>query len=97
MKIIRDGKEYELTESELSAAYYEMQHEIDKEDVENEMEQYPGGLEFGSEEEREKFIDEVIVSLRDFLSSGEHYWEIYYAALDTVLEECILKFGGERE
>ena len=38
MKILRDGKEYELTSDELFAAYLEQEHIYDLDDVKSELE-----------------------------------------------------------
>ena len=38
MKIVRDGKKYELTSDELYEAYLEKEHEYDVEDVKSELE-----------------------------------------------------------
>ena len=69
MKIIRDGKEIELTDNELYTAWEEQQHRLDCDYIRERLAEYLDDL---SEEEIKVIIDD-----RNFVSSVAYQWRKY--------------------
>ena len=63
MKIVRNGIEIELTEEELSSAYYEKEHLLDIEFVKNECE-HDSDFEELPDEERKDAYDDIAYEMR---------------------------------
>lgn len=71
MKIIRDGKEIELTSNELYGAWSECQHEFDRKDVGKYLSWYLVGEDI-PEEEREEILNND-----DLMDDVATYWREY--------------------
>lgn len=59
MKIIRNGKEYELTSNELYEAYLEKEHEIYVEEIEFVLGAYMSKKAYEKFQDNKEFIDQV--------------------------------------
>jgi len=71
MKIIRDGKEFELTEQELFDAYREMEYRYDMEDLENVCEVNEYNL---TDSEKEVIVERY----RDKFESEDWFGQLAY-------------------
>ena len=80
MKIIRDGKEYELTGMELYAAYRECKRSCFAEDVRTKAEEM--GIELTDEE-----ANELADVAEDSLNNCDSFWEDYWMAIESALEQ----------
>lgn len=80
MKIVRNGIEYELTETELEAAYRECKHNYLIEDVESKAEEMDIDL-------TGKDIDAIADCAEDDLDNNESYWENYWMSIEYALED----------
>lgn len=67
MKIIRDGKEIELTKDELQNAFYEYQEFEQKERIKSILEQYD--VEFTEDD-----LDEILSITNNELDDCDPYW-----------------------
>lgn len=80
MKIVRNGIEYELTETEMEAAYRERKHDYLVEDVESKAEEMDIDL-------TGKDIDAIADCAEDGLDNNESYWENYWMSIEYALED----------
>lgn len=84
MKIIRDGKEIELTADELRMAYEEKRLEYFAEDVKSSVE----NIEL-EEALDESDCEEVAWRFDKALGRNDSYWDSYWCTLESVIEEYI--------
>lgn len=70
MKIVRDGKEYELTEEELSRAFWEKDDRYSAEDILSRYDVDPEKL------------PEVIREFNRNLDCNDTFWDCYWEAID---------------
>ena len=84
MKIIRDGKEFELTADELRAAYDEKRFEYFTEDVKSSAD----GMDI-DEEFDEGDCKELAWRFDKALGRNDSYWDSYWCTLENVIEEYI--------
>lgn len=75
MKIIRDGKEFELTPAELRQAHEEMEREYYIEDFRSRY------------EVPDDKIDEAVDMFDHMLGSNDGYWESYWLTMEFVCNE----------
>lgn len=79
MKIIRDGKEIELTPNELFQAYEEQEHAFDKGDVESELDCFDDDYlieNYGmTREQIDVFIDEMAYRMRRYMDKYDMSFE----------------------
>ena len=94
MVIVRDGKEYELTEDEIREAYSELEKRNSSEDIENVLETEFEGCEFLN-----KSIAEIKSDLKLMEAIREHYMSLkddddswFYDAKNAISTE--LRFAG---
>lgn len=80
MKIVRNGVKYELTETELYAAYRECKHNYLIEDIESKAEEMDIDL-------TGKDIDAIADCAEDDLDNNESYWENYWMSIEYALED----------
>lgn len=80
MKIVRNGVKYELTETELYAAYRECKHNYLIEDIESKAEEMDIDL-------TGKDIDAIADCAEDGLDNNESYWENYWMSIEYALED----------
>lgn len=80
MKIIRDGKEYELTWDELDAAYRECKRNYFAEDVIAKADEM--GIMLTQEE-----ANELADIAEDSLNNCDCFWEDYWMAIESALEQ----------
>lgn len=81
MKIIRNGKEFELTQEELRKAYEEKHMEYLKEDVTSQLE----------EDENLNDVDIELIAERfeDALGHNDGYWDRYWDTMAYVINEYV--------
>lgn len=79
MKIVRDGKEIELTAEEMRQAYDEMEDMYRREDIENRYE-LPDDK-----------VDEALRLLAKTINFNDGYWDAYWNCIDSVAMELKLK------
>ena len=81
MKIVRDGKEFELTQEELRKAYEAKNMEYLKEDVASQLE----------EDEDLDDVDLELIAERfeDALEHNNGYWDHYWGTMGYVIDEYI--------
>ena len=90
MVIIRDGKEIELTDSELRTAYYELEHKWDCEYIRDRLPDLLDDCEpeyIKKEVENEELISEVAYKWREYIDnreSGDYEWVCLEDAYDYV-------------
>lgn len=84
MKIIRDGKEYELTFSEMVQANEEYELDCMIEDVKNQYEQEDYGVELSEDQ-----IEEVAMFAINSLSKNDDYFEAYWMSVQYTLDNYI--------
>lgn len=82
MKIIRDGKEFELTQQELREAYMEKHMEYLKEDVSSQAESDEIELD-------ESDINVIAERFEDALGKSDGYWDHYWGAMEYVIKEYV--------
>lgn len=82
MKIIRDGKEFELTQQELREAYLEKHMEYLKEDVMSQAESNEIELD-------ESDIATIAERFEDALGKCDGYWDNYWNVMHYVISEYI--------
>lgn len=95
MKIIRDGKEIELTAEELRSAYWEQEHLFDIEDVVSELEYR---CEFDSNGAAQKILEdpELISDIADEKRHEMDEYEVsWYDATQTAIDNAIEKMKGD--
>ena len=84
MKIIRDGKEFELTFSEMIQANEEYKLDCMIEDVKNQYEQGEYNIELSEEQ-----IEEVAMFALGTLSKNDSYYEAYWMSVEYTLDDYI--------
>jgi hypothetical protein len=82
MKIIRDGKEFELTQEELRMAYIEKHMECLKEDVVSQAESDEIELD-------ESDLETIAERFEDALGNCDGYWDHYWGVMEYVIKEYI--------
>lgn len=102
MKIVREGKEIELTGSELFQAYLEQEHLFDIQNIEENMESYLEPEEYAELKENNDFIHTAAETLRYNQDKCDMCYEnaLYNAINNTkikylhvICEECGHDFG----
>lgn len=89
MKIVRDGKEYELTKDELYSAYLEQEAIYDQANIRNNMEGYLSSDEFVRLKNNESFIECAADKLRE---NQDDYNMGYDDALASAFDEAVKEF-----
>lgn len=84
MKIIRDGKEYELTFSEMVQAYEEYKLDCMVEDVKNVLESGTRDVELSKDQ-----ITEVAIDAIHNLGKNDSYYEAYWMSVEYTLDDYI--------
>jgi predicted SpoU family rRNA methylase len=84
MKIFRDGKEYELTFSEMIQAHEEYELDCMVEDVKNVYEQGEYDVELSEDD-----ISEVASFALHNLSKNDSYFEAYWMSVEYTLDNYI--------
>lgn len=82
MKIVRDGKEFELTQRELREAYTEKHMEYLKEDVIFQAESDEIALD-------ESDLDIIAERFGHSLECCDGYWDYYWGVMEYVIKEYI--------
>lgn len=90
MKIQRDGKEYELTDSELFKAFKKYQYLTDVDDVQENLDHKLSEDELEQIAGNEKFISEVAVELRKNIDDFNMSFSLALAnAVDDVKSDYV--------
>ncbi|MCX4355890.1 MAG: hypothetical protein OSJ43_06650 [Oscillospiraceae bacterium] len=90
MKIQRDGKEYELTDSELFKAFKEYQYLTDVDDVQENLDNELSEDELEQIAGNEKFISEVAIELRKNIDDFNMSFSLALAnAVDDVKSDYV--------
>lgn len=89
MKIIRDGKEIELTKDELFNAYMEQENIFDIQNIEDHMENYLDESEYDLLKDNKEFIEEAANELR---RNQDKYDMDYENSIREAFEEVKLKY-----
>ena len=79
VSIVRDGKEIELTQEELRAAWEEAENRYRREDIESRYE-LPDNK-----------VEEAIKWLSRLIDYNDNYWDLYWSMIDDVAEQLKLK------
>lgn len=82
MKIIRDGKEIELTNNEVYAAYKEYHGDCFREDV-------LGKIEEAEMDISDELLDKIIRRAEKTLDNNDSYWESYWISIEYAIEETL--------
>ena len=80
MKIIRDGKEYELTHVEMREAYCNLKREYLKDDILSKAKDMY--VEISDE-----LLEEIADHIEHGLSNNDSYWECYWMTIEDVIDE----------
>lgn len=84
MKIIRDGKEFELTSSEMIRAYKEYELDCMIEDVRSKYEEGDYGVELTEDQ-----IEEIAMFAVNNVSKNDSYFEAYWMSVEYTLNNYI--------
>ena len=87
MKIIRDGKEFELTELELSDAYDEYATCGAKEDIQHTAESMEVEIP-------EEVLDKLAHRLDHVVGNDDGYWDSYWCDVEYVIREYLKERGN---
>ena len=79
MKIVRDGKEIELTPEEMRAVWEEVENNYRKDDIESRYE-LPDDK-----------VEEAIELLSRSIDYNDYYWDAYWCMIENVAEKLKLK------
>ena len=79
MKIVRDGKEIELTPEEMRIVWEEVENRYRREDIESRYE-LPDNK-----------VEEAIKWLSRLIDYNDNYWDLYWSMIDDVAEQLKLK------
>lgn len=79
MKIVRDGKEIELTPEEMRIVWEEVENRYRREDIESRYE-LPDDK-----------VEEAIKLLSRSIDYNDYYWDLYWSMIDDVAEQLKLK------
>ena len=90
MKIIRDGKEFELTMGELMVAYDEYRLENCVEDIKDIYRQSEDEVEL-----TENQIKEIAEQALHNLGKNDSYCESYWMSLQYTFDECVSEYIEE--
>lgn len=82
MKIIRDGKEFELTQQELREAYIEKHMEYLREDVASQAESDEIELD-------ESDLDIIAERFEHALGNCDGYWDHYWGVMEYAIKEYV--------
>lgn len=82
MKIVRDGKEFELTQQELRMAYTEKHMEYLKEDIVSQAESNEIELD-------ESDLNTIAERFEHSLERCDGYWDHYWGVMEYVVNEYI--------
>lgn len=88
MKIIRNGKEIELTDEELFSAYKEQENKYDLQNIEENMAYYLSETEYSILRDNSEFINEAANKLR---INQDKYSMSYERALNEAFESAKAK------
>lgn len=94
MKIIREGKEIELTKDELFNAYMEQENIFDIQNIEDNMENYLEEPEYELLKNNKEFIEEAANELR---RNQDKYDMDYENAIREAFEDVKLKYLGNTD
>lgn len=94
MKIIRDGKEIELTNEELFNAYMEQENIFDIQNIEDDMKNYLDESEYDLLKNNKKFIEDAASELR---RNQDNYDMDYENAIRKAFEVTKLKYLENQE
>jgi len=89
MKIIREGKEIELTREELFNAYIEQENIFDIQNIEDNMEKYLNESEYKLLKDNKEFIEDAASELR---KNQDKYDMDFVNAIREAFEETKLKY-----
>lgn len=89
MKIIREGKEIELTRKELFNAYIEQENIFDIQNIEDNMEKYLNESEYDLLKDNKQFVEDAASGLR---RNQDKYDMDYENAIREAFEEMKLKY-----
>ena len=92
MKIIRDGKEFELTFSELMSAHEEYEFDCMITDVESVLESGTRGVELSEDQ-----IKEVASRALHNLGKNDSYFEAYWMSVEYTLDDYIDNLPVKKE
>lgn len=92
MKIYRDGKEYELTFSEMIQAHEEYELDCMIEDVKGQYTQGEYDIELTEEQ-----IEEVAMFALNNLSKNDSYFEAYWMSVEYTLDNYIENLPVDEE
>lgn len=84
MKIIRDGKEFELTLSEMIQAHKEYEFDCMVEDVRSQYEDGDYGVELSEEQ-----IEEIAMFAIKNVSKNDGYFDAYWMSVENTLNNYI--------
>ena len=91
MKIIRDGKEYELTGLELHQAYEEVRDDYYMDDIGDKLcEDYD--IE-PCTDDSEIDLKEIAKDAQDLLANDDMYYQCYWDAIHTAIEQYLKAKG----
>ena len=82
MKIIRDGKEIKLTDSEIYDAYKEYHDDCLKEDI-------IGQAEEMEVEIPDELMDKIMYRAEKTLSNNDSYYESYWMSIEYAIEDIL--------
>lgn len=82
MKIIRDGKEIELTNDEVYAAYKEYHGDCFREDV-------LGKIEEAEIDIPDELLDKIIRRAEKTLDNNDSYWESYWMSIEYAIDSVV--------
>ena len=92
MKIYRDGKEYELTFSEMIQAHEEYEFDCMIEDVRSKYEEGEYGVELTDEQ-----IEEVASFALRAVNRNDSYYEAYWMSVEYTLDDYISNLPTDEE
>ena len=82
MKIIRDGKEIQLTDDEIFNAYKEYHHDCLKEDVLSKAEEMEVEIP-------DDLLNRVLYRADKSLDNNDSYWETYWMSIEYAIEDVL--------
>ena len=82
MKIIRDGKEIQLTDDEIFNAYKEYHHDCLKEDVLSKAEEMEVEIP-------DDLLNRVLYRADKTLDNNDSYWETYWMSIEYAIEDVL--------
>ena len=82
MKIIRDGKEIQLTDDEIFNAYKEYHHDCLKEDVLSKAEEMEVEIP-------DDLLNRVLYRADKTLDNNDSHWETYWMSIEYAIEDVL--------